>query len=111
MFGRSEVEKQHKMAEETHKAAQEAQKAALEDLHEKSVNAVDVLEGKILLSELPEPYLILHDQLNYGLAHQTGVTFNNAQRALNVLARNGYRIVSTTCDNHTMYVFMEKKLE
>jgi hypothetical protein len=38
-----------------------------------------------------------------------GITFDNLAAVINILARKyDYRIISTACDHHTMYVFMEK---
>jgi hypothetical protein len=74
----------------------------------RSIDAKEFLSGKI--TELPEPYLIVRDSPLAIFQNITGITFNNLAEVINILARkHNYRIIiSTACDNHTMYVFMEK---
>jgi hypothetical protein len=72
-----------------------------------SIDAKEFLSGKIV--NLPEPYLIVRDSPTATFQNIMGVTFNNLAAVINILARkHNYRIISTACDNHTMYVFMEK---
>ncbi len=73
----------------------------------RSIDAKEFLAGKI--TELPEPYLIVRDSPVATFQNIMGITFNNLAEVINILARkHNYRIISTVCDNHTMYVFMEK---
>lgn len=72
-----------------------------------SIDAKEFLSGKI--NYLPEPYLIVRDSPVATFQNVMGITFNNLAAVINILARKyNYRIISTACDNHTMYVFMEK---
>jgi hypothetical protein len=72
-----------------------------------SIDAKEFLSGKI--NYLPEPYLIVRDSPVATFQNVMGITFNNLAAVINILARkHNYRIISTACDNHTMYVFMEK---
>lgn len=80
---------------------------ALDPKRNKSIDAKEFLAGRI--SHLPEPYLIVRDSPLLVHANQMGITFNNLATVINILARKyNYKIISTACDNHTMYVFMEK---
>ncbi len=73
----------------------------------RSIDEKEFLAGKII--ELPEPYLIVRDSPLATFQNIMGITFNNLAEVINILARkHNYRIISTACDNHTMYVFMEK---
>jgi type I site-specific restriction-modification system R (restriction) subunit len=72
-----------------------------------SIDAKEFLSGNI--NYLPEPYLIVRDSPVATFQNVMGITFNNLAAVINILARkHNYRIISTACDNHTMYVFMEK---
>jgi hypothetical protein len=72
-----------------------------------SIDAKEFLSGKI--NYLPEPYLIVRDSPVATFQNVMGITFNNLAAVINILARkHNYRIISTACDNHIMYVFMEK---
>lgn len=72
-----------------------------------SIDAKAFLNGKI--EYLPEPYLILRDSPAVTWENVMGITFDNLAAVINILARKyNYRIISTVCDHHTMYVFMEK---
>jgi hypothetical protein len=73
----------------------------------KNTNAKEFLNGQI--TYLPEPYLILRDNPPATFQNIMGITFNNLAAVVNILAiEHNYKIISRACDNHTMYVFMEK---
>jgi hypothetical protein len=79
----------------------------LDPRNNKSIDAKEFLAGKVIY--LPEPYLILRDSPVATYQNIMGITFNNLAAVINILAReHNYKIISTACDNHTMYVFMEK---
>jgi hypothetical protein len=72
---------------------------ALDPNLNKIIDAKEFLSRKII--RLSEPYLIVCDS--------SDATFQSLAAAINILARkHNYRIISTECDNRTMYVFMEK---
>lgn len=74
----------------------------------KSIDAKQFLAGAV--KELPQPYLIVRDSPDLTYQNAMGITFNNLALVINILAtEHNYKIISTACDNHTMYVFMEKK--
>jgi hypothetical protein len=80
---------------------------ALDPNNNKSIDAKEFLNGQI--AYLPEPYLIVRDNPTATFQNVMGITFNNLAAVVNILAReHNYKIISTACDNHTMYVFMEK---
>ena len=80
---------------------------ALDPKNNKSIDAKEFLAGKV--TYLPEPYLIVRDNPPATFQNIMGISFNNLAAVINILAReHNYKIISTACDNHTMYVFMEK---
>ncbi len=80
---------------------------ALDPNNNRSIDAKEFLAGKV--TYLPEPYLILRDNPAATFQNIMGITFNNLAAVINILAReHNYKVLSTACDNHTMYVFMEK---
>jgi len=79
----------------------------LDPNNNKSIDAKEFLSGQI--TYLPEPYLIVRDNPSATFQNIMGITFNNLAAVVNILAiEHNYKIISTACDNHTMYVFMEK---
>jgi hypothetical protein len=53
--------------------------------------------------------MIVRDQPTTTFQNAMGITFNNLAAVINIMAtERGYKVTSTACDNHTMYVFMEK---
>lgn len=80
---------------------------ALDPNNNKSIDAKEFLNGQI--TYLPEPYLIVRDNPPATFQNIMGITFNNLAAVINILAiEHTYKIIFTACDNHTMYVFMEK---
>ena len=75
--------------------------------HTNTITADDILKGKILIDQLPEPYLIVKDS-------QPGMDaakLDKLSKVINILAiKGGYRVVSfALAYAHTGYVIMEKK--
>jgi hypothetical protein len=100
---------QQKGKEREVQTLQEARRIAetLDPKKDKSIDAKEFLSGKII--DLPEPYLIVRDSPLATYQNVMGGSFNNLVTVINILARKyNYKIISTECDNHTMYVFMEK---
>jgi hypothetical protein len=96
--------KQKEFSEQMIERAIRRRISPLEPNNNKSIDAKEFLSGKII--DLPEPYLIVRDSPYQKIM---GITFNNLAAVINILARKyNYKIISTACDNHTMYVFMEK---
>jgi hypothetical protein len=99
--------KQKGISEQMTERAIRRRTAPLEPSNNKSIDAKEFLSGKII--DLPEPYLIVRDSPVAPYQKIMGITFNNLAAVINILARKyNYKIISTACDNHTMYVFMEK---
>jgi hypothetical protein len=107
---RERLELQREQREENMKNLKQINKSvdAKEFLAREEAGTIPSPDENNNIYPMPWPYLILRDSPPATSENVMGITFNNLAAAINILAtKHGYKVISTACDHHTMYVFMQ----